>query len=74
MLGSNINTLASHLWGRWLKSLTLCGKVGSCLPMVGSLQYKTLTNCMYWFDLPQKYLSLYHLYNIENNVKPQTNK
>ena len=23
---------------------TLCGKVGSYLPMVGSLQYKTLTN------------------------------
>ena len=23
-----------------------------CLPMVGSLQYTTLTNCMHWFHLP----------------------
>ena len=22
------------------------------LPLVGSLQYRTLTNCMYWFPLP----------------------
>ena len=29
-----------------------CGKAGSCLPLVGSLQYRTLTNCMYWFPLP----------------------
>ena len=28
------------------------GKVDSCLPMVGSLQRRTLTNCMYWFPLP----------------------
>ena len=28
------------------------GKAGSCLPLVGSLQYRTLTNCMYWFPLP----------------------
>ena len=25
------------------------GKLVSCLPLVGSLQYRTLTNCMYWF-------------------------
>ena len=30
----------------------LSGKAGSCLPLVGSLQYRTLTNCMYWFPLP----------------------
>ena len=30
------------------------GKVGSCLPVVDSLQYRTLTNCMYWFPLPTK--------------------
>ena len=30
------------------------GKVGSCLPMVSILQYRTLTNCMYWFPLPTK--------------------
>ena len=30
------------------------GKVGSCLLMVGSLQYRILTNCMYWFPLPIK--------------------
>ena len=28
------------------------GKAGSCLPLVGSLQYRTLMNCMYWFPLP----------------------
>ena len=33
---------------------TLCGKVGSFLAIVGSLQYRTLTNCMYWFPLPIK--------------------
>ena len=36
------NTLASHLWG-WGSS----GKAGRCLPLVGSLQYRTLTICMY---------------------------
>ena len=29
-----------------------CGKADSCLPLVGSLQYRTLTNCIYWFPLP----------------------
>ena len=29
------------------------GKVGS-LTLVGSLQYRTLTNCMYWIRLPIK--------------------
>ena len=28
------------------------GKAGSCLPLVGSLQYTTPTNSMYWFPLP----------------------
>ena len=28
------------------------GKAGSCLPLVGSLQYRTLANYMYWFPLP----------------------
>ena len=32
----------------------LCGKFGSCLLMVSSLQYRTLTNCMYRFPLPTK--------------------
>ena len=31
---------------------TLSGKAGSCLPLVGSLQYTTLANSMYWFPLP----------------------
>ena len=48
------NTLDSHLWGRWFKPRTLRGKVGSCLPVVGSLQCRTLTNCVYWFPLPTK--------------------
>ena len=49
------NTLTSHIWD-WgsVPDLTLSGKVGSCLPLVGSLQYITLTNCMYWFTLPIK--------------------
>ena len=48
------DTLASHLSGRQFKAQTLCGKVGSGLLMVGSLQYRTLTNCMYRFPLPTK--------------------
>ena len=36
---------------------------------LGSLQYRTLTNCMYWFPLP------FQLPNsVESNVKPQINK
>ena len=47
------NTLASHLWGRGsIPGTASSGKAGSCLPLVGSLQYRTLTNCMYWFPLP----------------------
>ena len=30
----------------------LSGKAGSCLPLVGSLQYTTLAISMYWFPLP----------------------
>ena len=37
-----------------VQTWTLCGKVGICLPMVSSLQYRTLTNCMYWFPLTTK--------------------
>ena len=41
------NTLASHLWGRGSIPVTaLSGKAGSCLPLVGSLQYTTLVNSM----------------------------
>ena len=47
------NSLTSHLWGRGsIPSTASSGKAGSCLPLVGSLQYRTLTNCMYWFPLP----------------------
>ena len=28
------------------------GKLVVCLPLIGSLQYRTLMNCMYWFPLP----------------------
>ena len=36
------NTLASHLRGRGsVSGMTSSGKAGSCLPLVGSLQYKT---------------------------------
>ena len=49
------NTLASHLsdWGS-VPGPTSSGKASSCLPLVGSLQYRTLTNCMYWFPLPSQ--------------------
>ena len=47
------NTLASHLWGQGsVPSTVSTGKAGSGLPLVGSLQYRTLTNSMYWFPLP----------------------
>ena len=45
------NTIASHLCGQWFKPWTPWGKVGSCLLMVSSLQYRTFTNCMYWCKL-----------------------
>ena len=32
--------------------MAVSGKAGSCLPLVGSLQYTTLANSMYWFPLP----------------------
>ena len=47
------NTLTSHLWGRGSIPVTASsGKAGSCFPLVSSLQYRTLTNSMYWFPLP----------------------
>ena len=47
------NTLASHLCGRGsIPIMAVSGKAGSCLPLVGSLQYRTLANYMYWFPLP----------------------
>ena len=47
------NTLASHLCGRGsIPVMAVSGKAGSGLPLVGSLQYTTLANYMYWFPLP----------------------
>ena len=47
------NTLASHLCGRGsIPVMAVSGKAGSCMPLVGSLQYTTLANSMYWFPLP----------------------
>ena len=47
------NTLASHLLGQGsVPGTASSGKAGSCLPLVGSLQYRTLMSCMYWFPLP----------------------
>ena len=47
------NTLASHLCDRGsIPVMAISGKAGSCLPLVGSLQYRTLANYMYWFPLP----------------------
>ena len=33
------------------------GKASGFLSLVGSLQYRTMTNCMYWFPLPIKLTS-----------------
>ena len=45
--------LASHLCGRGsIPVMAVSGKAGSCLPLVGSLQYRTLANYMFWFPLP----------------------
>ena len=47
------NTLASHLCSQGsIPVMAVSGKAGSCLPLVGSLQYRTLANYMYWFPLP----------------------
>ena len=44
---------SSHLCGRSsIPVMAVSGKAGSCLPLVGSLQYRTLANYMYWFPLP----------------------
>ena len=34
--------------------MALSGKAGSCLPLVGSLQYTTLANSMYWFTTTRR--------------------
>ena len=53
MLPTPSNTLAFHLCGRGSTPvMAVSGKAGSCLPLVGSLQYRTLANYMYWFPLP----------------------
>ena len=38
--------------GGSIPATALSGKAGSCLPLVGSLQYTNLANSMYWFPLP----------------------
>ena len=63
------NTLTSHLLGLPFKAQTLCGKVGSPLPMVGSLQYRSLTNFMYKFPLPTKLPIIIDLYSVESEKK-----
>ena len=56
---------ASQLWGR------RCGKVCSCLLMVGSLQYRTLTPTVCTgFLCPQNYPSWYDLYSVESDLNP----
>ena len=46
------NTLASHLRPGFDTRQGLMWEAGSCFPLVGSLQYRTLANSMYWFPLP----------------------
>ena len=57
---------ASPLWGRRFKPRTPCGKVGSCLLMVGSLQYRTLTHQLYALvsSAHTNYPSWYDLYSV----------
>ena len=48
-----IRPCISHHCGRGsIPVMAVSGKAGSCLPLVGSLQYRTLANYMYWFPLP----------------------
>ena len=70
------NTLASHLWGRSsIPGMASSVKAGSCLPLVGSLQYRTLTPTVCTgFLRPSNYPSWYDLYSVESDVKPQINK
>ena len=63
------DTLTSHC-----KPWTLCGKFGSCLPMVGSLQYRTLTTVCTGSLCPQNYPSRYDLYSVESYIKTQISK
>ena len=70
--GHRGNTLSSHLWDRWFKPQTLSGKLGSCLLLVGSLQYRNLTSTVCTgFLQPQNYRSWYDLYSVENYVNPK---
>ena len=61
----SVNTLTSHLWGRGsVPGTASSGKAGSCLPLVGSLQYRNLdtpTVCT-GFLRPSNYPSLYDLF------------
>ena len=52
--GGRVVTLSPHTSevGGLIPMTALSGKAGSCLPLVGSLQYTTLANSMYWFPLP----------------------
>ena len=67
--------LASHLWG-WgsIPVMASSGKAGSCLPLVGSLQYRTLANLMYWFPLPfQLPVVIWPVQCWKRRKKPQIN-
>ena len=48
-------------------------KDGNYLLMICSLQYRTLSHCMYWFPLHIK-LPVTDLYSVESNDKTQLNK
>ena len=49
------NTLTSYLGVQSSNpDLISSGKAGSCLLLVSTLEYRTLTNCMYRFPLPVK--------------------
>ena len=47
--------------GVWFLERPQVGKLVVVLPLVGSLQYRTLTNCMCWFPLPFHTKTLYYV-------------
>ena len=70
MCGTSVLTLCHHP----VPGTASSGKAGSCLPLVGSLQYRTLTNCISWFPLPTTTHRIMTCTVLKSDVKPQINK
>ena len=74
--GTLILTFQSQTLSKYIRVgyYRVAGKAGSCLPLVGSLQYRSLMNCMYWFPEAQssKLLKMTKLHLTMENVIPIT--